>query len=138
MIGLPSSPPLSPPITGIIPSKPYPGQGNNGRTEQPLGVDVNKNHHKHLPSKSTLSIIILSCFVAFLMLGTVLWVLIVRHRRYVSQPDPTPPATAHSFEKSSGYLLYICNVFLLPCYAGDFKGFQFSGSLLIKEICYLW
>ncbi|KAI3447134.1 hypothetical protein Pfo_003799 [Paulownia fortunei] len=100
--GLPPSPPLPPSTIGIIASKPYPGHDNNTRTMQPLGVDISRKQQKHGPSGSILATIILSCFVAVILLCAVLWVFLFRYRHCVFQPDPTPPTTIHSLTKSSG------------------------------------
>lgn len=101
-IGLPPSPPVAPSTVSIIPSKPYPGHGNNGRTIQPLGVDVSRKHHKHGMNKSILAIIILSCFVAAILVCASAWVFLFRARQSASRPDPTPATTLRSLAKSSG------------------------------------
>ncbi|KAH6829296.1 Protein kinase superfamily protein [Perilla frutescens var. hirtella] len=100
--GLPPSPPLPPSTISIIPSKPYPGNGNNGRTMQPLGVDISRKQHKHGLSRSILAIIILSCFVALILLCAAAWVFIFRDRQCPFLPDPTPPMTIRSLAKTSG------------------------------------
>ncbi|KAG6424112.1 hypothetical protein SASPL_114524 [Salvia splendens] len=100
--GLPPSPPLPPSSINIIPSKPYPGQGNNGRTIQPLGVDVSRNQHKRGLNRSILAIIILSCFVALVLVCAAAWVFLFRDRQSAFRLDPTPPTTIRSLAKSSG------------------------------------
>lgn len=102
LIGLPPSPPLPPSTINIIPSKPYPGQGNNGRTIQPLGVDVSRNQHKRGLNRSILAIIILSCFVALVLVCAAAWVFLFRDRKSAFRLDPTPPTTIRSLAKSSG------------------------------------
>lgn len=99
--GLPPSPPLPPSTVGIFPSKPYPGNGNNGRTMQPLGVDISRKQHKHGLSRSILATIILSCFVALIVLCAVAWVFLFRDRR-AFRSDPNPPTLIRSLPKSSG------------------------------------
>ncbi|XP_042060349.1 receptor-like serine/threonine-protein kinase ALE2 isoform X2 [Salvia splendens] len=99
--GLPPSPPLPPSSINIIPSKPYPGQGNNGRTIQPLGVDVSRNQHKRGLNRSILAIIILSCFVALVLVCAAAWVFLFRDRQSAFRLDPTPPTTIRSLAKSS-------------------------------------
>ncbi|XP_047947815.1 receptor-like serine/threonine-protein kinase ALE2 isoform X4 [Salvia hispanica] len=100
--GLPPSPPLPPSTINIIPRKPYPGQGNNGRTIQPLGVDVSRNQHKRGLNRSILAIIILSCFVALVLVCAAAWVFLFRDRQSAFRLDPTPPTTICSLAKSSG------------------------------------
>ncbi|KAG8367233.1 hypothetical protein BUALT_Bualt16G0051300 [Buddleja alternifolia] len=99
--GLPPSPPLPPSTIGIIPSKPYPGRDNNGRTIQPLGVDIRREQHKQGLNGGILATIIVSAFVAVILVCAFAWVLLFRYR----QPYPTPPTTIHSHAKSSGVAL---------------------------------
>ncbi|KAL3829986.1 hypothetical protein ACJIZ3_018788 [Penstemon smallii] len=101
--GLPQSPPLPPSTTGIIGSKPYPGPDNNGRTIKPLGVDVGRKQHRGGPNRSILATIVLSGFVAVILLCSIAWVLVFKHRDSVSQQDPNPTnRMPPSIAKSSG------------------------------------
>ncbi|KAK4483662.1 hypothetical protein RD792_010863 [Penstemon davidsonii] len=101
--GLPQSPPLPPSTIGIIGSKPYPGPDNNGRTIKPLGVDVGRKQHRGGPNRSILATIVLSGFVAVILLCAIAWVLVFKHRDGVCQQDPNPTnRMPPSIAKSSG------------------------------------
>ncbi|KAI3443635.1 hypothetical protein Pfo_000300 [Paulownia fortunei] len=100
--GLPPSPPLPPSTIGIIGTKPYPGHDNNARTLQPLGVDVRRRQYGNGLSRSILATIILSAFVAVVILCVIAWVLLLKTRDCVYQPDPNPTTTIPSLAKSSG------------------------------------
>lgn len=96
---------MPPSTIGIISSKPYPGHDNNARTMQPLGVDISRKQNKHGLSGSILATIILSGFVAVILLCAVAWIFLFRKRHCAFQPDPTPPTTIRSLAKSSGNFL---------------------------------
>ncbi|XP_025887742.1 receptor-like serine/threonine-protein kinase ALE2 isoform X9 [Solanum lycopersicum] len=99
--GLPPSPPSAASDIDTISSQPYPGD-NNGRTIQPLGVDVRGQQHKSGPSRSVIAVIVLSASVAVILCCAVAWVLLFRHRDHGYQLEPTPPTTLPSLAKSSG------------------------------------
>lgn len=99
--GLPSSPPSAASDIDTIGSQPYPGD-NNGRTIQPLGVDVRGQQHKSGPNRSVIAVIVLSASVAVILCCAVAWVLLFRHRDHGYQSEPTPPTTLPSLAKSSG------------------------------------
>nr|XP_016490734.1 PREDICTED: receptor-like serine/threonine-protein kinase ALE2 isoform X6 [Nicotiana tabacum] len=99
--GLPPSPPSAASDIDTIGSRPYPGD-NNGRTIQPLGVDVSGQRHKSGPNRSVIAVIVLSASVAVILCCAVAWVLLFRHRDRGCQSDPTPPTTLPSLAKSSG------------------------------------
>ncbi|KAL7091774.1 hypothetical protein ACP275_12G124700 [Erythranthe tilingii] len=99
--GLPPSPPLPPSTIGIIPSKPYPGHDNNARTIHPLGVDISGKQQKQGISRNIIATIVLSCFVAVILLSALAWVFLFRQRYRVFQPGPNPPIMLPSHTKSS-------------------------------------
>ncbi|CAA0834970.1 Protein kinase superfamily protein [Striga hermonthica] len=99
--GLPPSPPSPLSTGGIISSKPYPGR-NGPKPVEPLGVDVSGKEQKHGLGGIILATIVLSCFVAVILLCAVAWVFVFRYRHRVFQPDPSPPAMFSSQAKSSG------------------------------------
>ncbi|MCD7472093.1 hypothetical protein HAX54_013028 [Datura stramonium] len=99
--GLPPSPPSAASDIDTIGSQPYPGD-NNGRTIQPLGVDVRGQQHKSGPNPSVIAVIVLSASVAVILCCAVAWVLLFRHRDPGYQSEPTPPTTLPSLAKSSG------------------------------------
>lgn len=95
--GLPASPP--PISSGIIYS--VPNHGNNGRTIQPLGVDVSgQKHHKQGLSSSIITIIVLSTFLFLVLCSLVAWILLFKDRE--NRKDPTPIASLLSASKPSG------------------------------------
>ncbi|KAL3332331.1 hypothetical protein AABB24_032758 [Solanum stoloniferum] len=99
--GLPPSPPSAASDIDTIGSQPYPGD-NNGRTIQPLGVDVRGQQHKSGPNRSVIAVIVLSASVTVILCCAVAWVLLFRHRDHENQLEPTPPTTLPSLAKSSG------------------------------------
>ncbi|CAN4084800.1 unnamed protein product [Withania somnifera] len=99
--GLPPSPPSAASDADTIGSQPYPGD-NNGRTIQPLGVDVRGKQHKSGPNRSVIALIVLSASVAVILCCAVAWVFLFRHRDHGYQSEPTPLTTLPSFAKSSG------------------------------------
>lgn len=99
--GLPPSPPSAASDIDTIGSQPYPGD-NNGRTIQPLGVDVRGQQHKSGPNRSVIAVIVLSASVAVILCCAVAWVLLFRHRDRGYQSEPTPPTTLPPLAKSSG------------------------------------
>uniref|UniRef100_A0A5B6ZLE8 Putative receptor-like serine/threonine-protein kinase ALE2 isoform X3 n=1 Tax=Davidia involucrata TaxID=16924 RepID=A0A5B6ZLE8_DAVIN len=100
--GLPPSPPSAPSSIDIIGGGPYSGHGNNGRTIQPLGVDVKRKQHKDGLSGSVIAIIVLSASVAVILCCAVAWVLLFKNRNRICQPVPTPPLTLPSIPKPPG------------------------------------
>ncbi|KAM3394956.1 receptor-like serine/threonine-protein kinase ALE2 isoform X1 [Capsicum galapagoense] len=99
--GLPPSPPSAASDIDTIGSQPYPGD-NNGRTIQPLGVDVRGKQHKSGPNRSVIAVIVLSASVAVILCCAVAWVLLFRHSNRGYQSEPPPPTTLPSLAKSSG------------------------------------
>uniref|UniRef100_A0A0V0IYP4 Putative receptor-like serine/threonine-protein kinase ALE2-like n=1 Tax=Solanum chacoense TaxID=4108 RepID=A0A0V0IYP4_SOLCH len=99
--GFPPSPPSAASDIDTIGSQPYPGD-NNGRTIQPLGVDVRGQQHKSGPNRSVIAVIVLSASVAVILCCAIAWVLLFRHRDHGYQLEPTPPTTLPSLAKSSG------------------------------------
>lgn len=87
---------------GVIGTKPYPSNDNNARTIKPLGVDVRRRQHGNGLSRSILAAIVFSAFVAIVLLSAIAWLLVLKTKDYVFQPDPTPTATILSLAKSSG------------------------------------
>ncbi|KAL3363331.1 hypothetical protein AABB24_012560 [Solanum stoloniferum] len=102
--GLPPSPPSAASDIDTIGSQPYPGD-NNGRTIQPLGVDVRGQQHKSGPNRSVIAVIVLSASVAVILCCAVAWVLLFRHRDHRYQLEPTPPTTLPSLAKSSASMI---------------------------------
>ncbi|KAK4337904.1 hypothetical protein RND71_042391 [Anisodus tanguticus] len=99
--GLPPSPPSAASDIDTIGSQPYPVD-NNGRTIQPLGVDVSGKQHKRGPNRSVIAVIVLSASVAVILGCAVAWVLLFRHKDRGCQSEPTPLTTLPSLAKSSG------------------------------------
>nr|XP_009605332.1 receptor-like serine/threonine-protein kinase ALE2 [Nicotiana tomentosiformis] len=100
----PSLPPSHPSATSdidTIGSRPYPGD-NNGRTIQPLGIDVSGQWHKSGPNRSVIAVIVLSASIAVILCCAATWVFLFRHRDRGCQSDPTPRTTLPSLAKSSG------------------------------------
>ncbi|KAH0744965.1 hypothetical protein KY290_032958 [Solanum tuberosum] len=102
--GLPPSPPSAASDIDTIGSQPYPGD-NNGRTIQPLGVDVRGQQHKSGPNRSVIAVIVLSASVAVILCCAIAWVLLFRHRDHGYQLEPTPPTTLPSLAKSSASMI---------------------------------
>ncbi|XP_006346571.1 receptor-like serine/threonine-protein kinase ALE2 isoform X2 [Solanum tuberosum] len=102
--GLPPSPPSAASDIDTVGSQPYPGD-NNGRTIQPLGVDVKGQQHKSGPNRSVIAVIVLSASVAVILCCAVAWVLLFRHRDHGYQLEPTPPTTLPSLAKSSASMI---------------------------------
>ncbi|KAK4368702.1 hypothetical protein RND71_012494 [Anisodus tanguticus] len=103
--GLPPSPPSAASDIDTIGSQPYPGD-NNGKTIQPLGVDVSGKQHKRGPNWSVIAVIVLSASVAVILGCAVAWVLLFRHNDRGCQSEPTPLTTLPSLAKSSGEILH--------------------------------
>ncbi|CAL5360369.1 unnamed protein product [Camellia sinensis] len=95
--GLPPSPPSG---INVIDGEPYSGRGNNGRTRQPLGVDVKTGQHKFGLSRSIIAIIVLSVTVAVILCCALGWVFLFKHRD--CQREPIPLDTLPSLSKASG------------------------------------
>ncbi|CBI27907.3 unnamed protein product, partial [Vitis vinifera] len=100
--GLPPSPPSAPSSITMIDNGPYSGQGNNGRTIHPLGVDVHKNRHKHGLSGSVIAIIVLSASVAVVLCSAVAWVFLFKKTDCIGQPVPTQAALVPSLARPPG------------------------------------
>lgn len=100
--GLPPSPPLAPSTISIIDGEPFSGHDNNGRTIKPLGVDVSKQRHRRNLNGSIIAVIVISASLAVILCCAVAWVLLLRHRNRICQPESTPAATHPSLTKSSG------------------------------------
>ncbi|XP_057498336.1 receptor-like serine/threonine-protein kinase ALE2 isoform X3 [Actinidia eriantha] len=94
--GLPPSPPSS--INAM--DGPYSGQGNNGRSVQPLGVDVGRRQHKNGLSGSVVTIIVLSASLSVILCCVVAWVFLFKHGD--CQQEPASLATVPSLSKPSG------------------------------------
>ncbi|XP_055825047.1 receptor-like serine/threonine-protein kinase ALE2 isoform X2 [Solanum dulcamara] len=99
--GLPPSPPSAASDIDTIGSQPYPAD-NNGRTIQPLGVDVRGKQHKSGPNRSVIAVIVLSASVVVILCCAVAWVLLFGYRDRGYPLEPTPPTTLPSLAKSSG------------------------------------
>lgn len=99
--GLPPSPPSVASDIDTIGSEPY-SSDNNGRTIQPLGVDVRGKQHKSGPNRSVIAVIVLSASVAVILCCAVAWIFLFRHKDHGYQLEPTPPTTLPSLAKSSG------------------------------------
>ncbi|XP_028074546.1 receptor-like serine/threonine-protein kinase ALE2 isoform X9 [Camellia sinensis] len=95
--GLPPSPPSS---INVIDGGPNSGQGNNGTTIQPLGVDVRQWQHKDGLGGSVIAIIVLSASIVVILCCVIAWVILFKHRDF--QEEPTPLATLPSLSKPSG------------------------------------
>ncbi|KAJ8526501.1 hypothetical protein K7X08_028978 [Anisodus acutangulus] len=102
--GLPPPPPSAASDIDTIGSQPYPGD-NNGRTIQPLGVDVSGKQHKRGPNRSVIAVIVLSASVAVILGCAVAWVLLFRHKDRGCQSEPTPLTTLPSLAKSSASMI---------------------------------
>lgn len=100
--GLPPSPPSAPSSITMIDNGPYSGQGNNGRTIHPLGVDVHKNRHKHGLSGSVIAIIVLSASVAVVLCSAVAWVFLFKKTDCIGQPVPTQASLVPSLARPPG------------------------------------
>ncbi|PSS36428.1 Receptor-like serine/threonine-protein kinase [Actinidia chinensis var. chinensis] len=96
LTGLPPSPPSS--INAM--DGPYSGQGNNGRSVQPLGVDVGRRQHKNGLSGSVVTIIVLSASLSVILCCVVAWVFLFKHGD--CQQEPASLATVPSLSKPSG------------------------------------
>ncbi|XP_031094745.1 receptor-like serine/threonine-protein kinase ALE2 isoform X2 [Ipomoea triloba] len=101
--GLPPSPPSAHSSAGIIGSDPY--SGDNGRTIQPLGVDVTRKKHGDGPNRSVVAVIVLSASVAVILCCAVAWVLLFKHRDRACQSGPTPPTAMPSLAKSPASII---------------------------------
>ncbi|XP_057749857.1 uncharacterized protein LOC130968539 isoform X1 [Arachis stenosperma] len=99
--GLPPSPPLPPSSISSIYGGPYSNNGNNGRMIKPLGVDIQKRHHKDGLSRGIIAIIALSVFLALVLLLAAGWALF-KYRHHVSQPTSTPRVSPRSVTKTQG------------------------------------
>ncbi|KAF5946674.1 hypothetical protein HYC85_016902 [Camellia sinensis] len=97
LTGLPPSPPSS---INVIDGGPNSGQGNNGTTIQPLGVDVRQWQHKDGLGGSVIAIIVLSASIVVILCCVIAWVILFKHRDF--QEEPTPLATLPSLSKPSG------------------------------------
>ncbi|KAJ9538554.1 hypothetical protein OSB04_031287 [Centaurea solstitialis] len=95
--GLPPSPPSR---SSSNNGEPY-GHGNNGRDVKPLGVDVSKQRRSNKLNGGIVAIITLSVFVAVVLVGVTVWVLLFK-RPVRARSGPTPPATIPPVTKSSG------------------------------------
>ncbi|KAL3535613.1 hypothetical protein ACH5RR_004074 [Cinchona calisaya] len=100
--GLPPSPPSAPSDIGIINADPYSSRSNNGAAVKPLGVDVRRQHQRGGLSGSVIAIIVLSASVVLILCCAIAWILVLKHREQLCQPDSTPPVTIPSLAKSSG------------------------------------
>lgn len=106
--GLPPSPPSAPSSITMIDNGPYSGQGNNGRTIHPLGVDVHKNRHKHGLSGSVIAIIVLSASVAVVLCSAVAWVFLFKKTDCIGQPVPTQASLVPSLARPPGKANHHC------------------------------
>ena len=79
---------------------PYSGQGNNGRSIHPLGVEVGRRQRKNGLSGSVVAIIVLSASLAVILCCVVAWVLLFKHRD--CQQEPASLAPVPSLSKPSG------------------------------------
>ncbi|XP_057967432.1 receptor-like serine/threonine-protein kinase ALE2 isoform X2 [Malania oleifera] len=100
--GLPPSPPMVPSSLTMVDDGPYSGHDNNGRTIQPLGVDVQSRRHKDGLSGSIIAIIVLSAIIAAVLFSAAAWILLFRRRDCVSQSEQTPLAFLPSLSRPSG------------------------------------
>lgn len=93
---------MAPSDINIIDGGPYSGNGNNGRTIKPLGVDVPKRKHKDNISGGVVAIIVLSAIVAVILCSAAAWAFLFRHKEQSSQPEQPPQALPSSITKTSG------------------------------------
>lgn len=98
--GLPPSPPPAPSDVAVISDKPKPGLDSNGMALKPLGVDVPKRK-KNEVSGSLLTVIVLSCFTAFVIFAAITWLLLLK-RGACDQPEQILPPSDSSPAKSAG------------------------------------
>ncbi|GFY93980.1 protein kinase superfamily protein [Actinidia rufa] len=96
LTGLPPSPPSS---INVM-DGPYSGQGNNGRSVQPLGVDVGRRQHKNGLSGSVVTIIVLSASLSVILCCVVALVFLFKHGD--CQQEPASLATVPSLSKPLG------------------------------------
>lgn len=89
----------------MIDNGPYSGQGNNGRTIHPLGVDVHRQRHKRGLSSSVIAIIALSAFTAVVLCSAVVWVFLFRKRDCIGQPARTQEALVPSLARPPGKII---------------------------------
>ncbi|OIW19381.1 hypothetical protein TanjilG_03515 [Lupinus angustifolius] len=99
--GLPPSPPLPPSSITVIDGGPYSGNGNDGRTIKPLGVDIQKRQHKGGLSRGIIAIIAVSVFLAVILCVAAAWVMF-KFRDHESQPASTPQVSQPSVAKAPG------------------------------------
>ncbi|PSS20804.1 Receptor-like serine/threonine-protein kinase [Actinidia chinensis var. chinensis] len=92
--------PPSPPSSINVMDGPYSGQGNNGRSIHPLGVDVGRRQRKNGLSGSIVAIIVLSASLAVILCCVVAWVLLFKHRD--CQQELASLAPVPSLSKPSG------------------------------------
>ncbi|XAR67161.1 Non-specific serine/threonine protein kinase [Bertholletia excelsa] len=95
--GLPPSPPSG---INVVDGEPYSGHGNNGRTIQPLGVDVRRGKHKSGLSGSVIAIIVLSAIIAVFLCCVIAWILLFKQQD--NHQALTPMNTQPSISKPSG------------------------------------
>ncbi|XAR49941.1 Non-specific serine/threonine protein kinase [Bertholletia excelsa] len=97
--GLPPSPPMSS-DTYTVNDQPDPDHDNNGRTIQPLGVDVPRKRRDQ-PHGSMIAVIILSSAAALVVCMAVIWLLLLKCS-CIHQPKETPHVLMSSLGKLSG------------------------------------
>ncbi|OVA08435.1 Protein kinase domain [Macleaya cordata] len=100
--GLPPSPPSAPSGITTLDGGPYAGHGSNGRTIQPLGVDVRRKRNGGLGG-SMIAILVLSCSIAVALCIIAAWLLLLKCGKHARRiPEPTPPLLIPSLAKPSG------------------------------------
>lgn len=80
---------------------PYRGQDTNGMTMKPIGVDVSRRKHNGL-GRSTIVIIVVSSFTAFVVCLVVVWLLLVKFGFRNHQTEDIPQALILSPAKTTG------------------------------------
>lgn len=97
--GLPPSPPSSPLSISTVDDGPYGGRENHGQKMKPLGVDVPRRRKSGV-NGSMIAIIVLSCFMAFVICLAIAWLLVwkcgtrIRRHEQDSEDFTSSPAKA--------------------------------------------
>ncbi|XP_024027901.1 receptor-like serine/threonine-protein kinase ALE2 [Morus notabilis] len=99
--GLPPSPPPSPLSISTIDDGPYRGQDTNGMAMKPIGVAVPRRKHNGL-GRSTIVIIVVSSFTAFVVCLVVVWLLLVKFGFRNHRTEDIPQALIRSPAKTTG------------------------------------
>ncbi|XP_059303099.1 receptor-like serine/threonine-protein kinase ALE2 [Lycium ferocissimum] len=100
--GLPPSPPSHHSSSATIDDLPvYPGNGNDGRTIKPLGVDVSRMRKKGI-ARNMIIVIVLSSFTAFVVCVGSIWLLLFKRGCCSQSPEQPPHILISSQGKTSG------------------------------------